>query len=104
MRRITKSLAFKIEEALGLEERTLIILQVYHEIREEKRKLSKDVKPDLGKLRPALFWDTSLVKIDWLQHRHYVIDRVMELGNEDEKKLIRDFYASQDVSVIDPIH
>ena len=54
--------------------------------------MSRDIKPDLSKLRPAIFWDTSLDKIDWLQHRQYVMDRVMERGNEDEKKLIKDFY------------
>lgn len=103
-RAMNTSLALRIEKALGLEEGTLMILQVYHEIREEKRKLSKDIKPDLSKLRPAIFWDTSLDKIDWLQHRQYVMDRVMERGNEDEKKLIKTFYDSQDVSVLDPTH
>lgn len=103
-RAMNTSLALRIEKALGLEEGTLMVLQVYHEIREEKRKLSRDIKPDLSKLRPAIFWDTSFNKIDWLQHRQYVMDRVMERGNEDEKKLIKDFYASQDVSVLYPIH
>ena len=41
--------------------------------------------------------------IDWLQHRQFISDRVMERGSEKEKKLTKDFYASQDVSVLDPL-
>lgn len=97
-RSMNTSLALRIEKALDLEEGTLMILQVFHDIREEKRKLTKGIKPDLSKLRPALFWDTSFDNIDWIQHRQYVIDRVMERGSEEEKKVIKDFYDLQDVS------
>ena len=94
MRRITKSLAFKIEEALGLEEGTLMILQVYYDSKEEKRALTKHIKPDLTKLRSALFWDANLENIDWIEHRQYVIDRVNERGTDAEKELIAEFYTS----------
>ncbi|MGY6521740.1 MAG: helix-turn-helix transcriptional regulator [Mongoliitalea sp.] len=97
-RSMNTSLALRIEKALDLEEGTLMILQVYYEIREEKRKLAKGIKPDVSKLRPVLFWDTTFDNIDWIQHRQYVIDRVMELGSEEEKKLIKDFYELQDVA------
>ncbi|WP_009034760.1 helix-turn-helix transcriptional regulator [Indibacter alkaliphilus] len=102
-RAMNTSLALRIEKALGLEEGTLMILQVYHEIREEKRKLSRKIKPDLSKLRPALFWDTSFENIDWVKHKLYVIDRVMQRGNEEEKKLINDFYELQEVSELNSI-
>jgi plasmid maintenance system antidote protein VapI len=101
-RGMNTSLALRIEKALGLEEGMLMILQVYHDIKEEKRKLSKKIKPDLSRLRPVLFWDTTFDSIDWLQHKQYVMDRVMERGTEEEKKLIKDFYDSEDVSVLDP--
>jgi antitoxin HigA-1 len=93
-RGMNTSLALRIEKALDLEEGTLMILQVYHDIKEEKRKLTKKIKPDLSRLRPTLFWDTTLDNIDWLQHKQYVIDRVMERGTEEEKELMRNFYAS----------
>jgi plasmid maintenance system antidote protein VapI len=96
-RGMNTSLALRIEKALGLEEGTLMILQVFHDIREEKNKLTKQIKPDLSKLRTGLFWDTKLENIDWIEHKQYVIDRVMERGNEKEKKLIKDFYALQNV-------
>jgi len=85
-------------KALGLEEGTLMILQVFHDIREEKNKLTKHLKPDLSKLRNGLFWDTKLENIDWIQHRQYVIERVMERGTNEEKALIKDFYGLDQVS------
>lgn len=97
-RSMNTSLALRIEKALGLEEGTLMILQVFHAIREEKNKLTKYLKPDLSKLRTGLFWDTKLENIDWIQHRQYVIERVMERGTEEEKALIKDFYGLEQVS------
>ena len=95
-RSMNTSLALRIERALDLEEGTLMILQVYHDIKVEKRKLSKEIKPDLSKIRKGLFWDTKIENIDWVQHRQYVIDRVMERGTDEEKELIRNFFASLD--------
>lgn len=92
-RGMNTSLALRIEKALGLEEGTLMILQVFHDIREEKNKLTKHLKPDLSKLRSGLFWDTKIENIDWIQHREYVIERVMERGTEEEKALIKEFYG-----------
>lgn len=59
-------------------------LQVHYDIVQEKRKLSSAHHPDPDKYRPSLFWDTSFDKIDWDAHSSYVINRVMERGNEEE--------------------
>jgi antitoxin HigA-1 len=93
-RNMNISLALKIEKALGLEEGTLMILQIFHDIKEEKRKLTKHIKPDLSKLRAGLFWDTKLENIDWIANKKFVIDRVNERGSDEEKELIAMFYAS----------
>src|SRR5689334_18200661 len=84
-------LALKLEKALGLEEGTLMILQVYYDIEQIKKKQKTDT-PDLRKFRKALFWDTRMESIDW--HRQYraVIRRVFERGNEREKNEITRFY------------
>ena len=63
-RRMNPGLSLKIEEALGFEEGFLMTLQVFHDIREIKKKKNKSL-PDLTKLRPVLFWDTELEGIDW---------------------------------------
>lgn len=98
-RKMNTSLALKIEHALGLEEGYFMILQVYHDIREEKKKQNMEY-PDLSKLRRVLFWDTRMEKIDWTDQKKAVINRVFERGNETEKNEIIRFYGEETVNAI----
>ncbi len=98
-RGMNTSLALKIEEALGLEEGYFMILQVYYDIEQEKKKQNK-TRTDLPQLRPVLFWDTKLNTIDWEKQKKAIIKRVFERGNEMEKKEIIRFYGAQTVDTI----
>ena len=98
-RGMNTSLALKIEEALGLEEGYFMILQVYYDIEQEKKKLNK-LRTDLPQLRPVLFWDTKINTIDWDKQKKAIIKRVFERGNEMEKKEIIRFYGVQTVDAI----
>jgi plasmid maintenance system antidote protein VapI len=91
-RRMNAELAHKIEQTLHLEEGFLMILQVYFDIEKIKNDDSFSKKPDLSKLRPALFWDTVFDKIDWIKNKKAIIARVNERGNEKEIAEIRRFY------------
>lgn len=51
--------------------------------------------PDLSKLRPGLFWDTDITKIDWLHQRRAVIERVTQRGNAEEIEEIKRFYGDE---------
>lgn len=93
-------LALRIENALGMEEGYFMTLQVFYEIKEEKRKQEKSFKPDLTLLRPALFWDTDIEKIDWKRQKRAVIERVWERGNEQEKSEMRRLYGEQEIENI----
>ncbi len=95
-RDMNTALALKLEKVLGLEEGTLMILQVYYDIRNEKKKLETE-KPDLSKIRPVLFWDTNLHAIEWIRQYKSVIRRVFERGNEQEKKEITRFYGKETI-------
>lgn len=98
-RDMNTALSLKLEKALGLEEGTLMILQVYYDIEQVKKK-QKTGTPDLQKLRPVIFWDTDMKAIDW--HRQYraVIRRVFERGNEREKNEITRFYGKDKVDEV----
>ena len=96
-RRMNTALALKIEHALGMEEGYLMMLQVYHDINDIKRR-QHTAKPDLAKLRPVLFWDTNIESIDWKKQKQAVIKRVFERGNEQEKKEIIRFYGRETVN------
>ena len=93
-------LALRIENALGIEEGYFMTLQVFYEIKEEKRKQAQSFKPDLTLLRPALFWDTDLQKIDWKRQKRAVIERVWERGNEQEKAEMTRLYGEQEIDNI----
>lgn len=92
-RKLTTALALKIEEKLKLEEGTLVLLQSYYDIKEEKSK-TKQNTPNLSLLRKSLFWDTDISKIDWQKQSVAVIKRIFERGNDNEKEEIMRFYTS----------
>jgi len=94
-RRMNPSLSLKIEKALNLEEGTLMVLQAFNDIRKEKLKQSGNVKPDLSKIRPVVFWDTDIHLIDWEKNKTAVIKRVFERGNEQEIDEITRFYGKE---------
>ncbi|HEX5170953.1 MAG TPA: plasmid maintenance system antidote protein [Cyclobacteriaceae bacterium] len=92
-RNMNTALALKIEHQLGLEEGYFMILQVYYDIKEEKRNQQKMSQPDFSKLRRGIFWDTDMEKIDWQRQKRAVIRRVFERGNDVEKAEITRFYG-----------
>jgi hypothetical protein len=90
------ALSLKIERALGLEEGYFMILQVYYEIEEEKRKQNISWT-NLPQLRPVLFWDTKMASLDWEKQKKAIIKRVFERGNAIEKNEIIRFYGAKTV-------
>jgi hypothetical protein len=44
------------------------------------------------KLRPALFWDTNPNSIDTEKNAQYIIERVLDFGNDREGKWLYHFY------------
>ena len=90
------ALAFKIEEALGLEDGYLMVLQAFYDMKQEKlRQHSTNGSPDLSMLRPGLFWDTDIKGIDWVGQKRAVIERVIERGSDEEKTEIKRFYGEK---------
>ena len=94
------ALSLRIEKALNLEEGFLMILQSFYDIKKEKAKLADKRMPNLKLLRPVLFWDTNINKIDWELHKEYIIQRIFERGNQQEKEQIESFYGKQVVADI----
>ena len=94
-RNMNTALALRIEEALGMDEGYFMTLQIFYEIKEERKKQNNPPHPNLDKLRPVLFWDTKMESIDWTRQRRAVIQRVFERGNEQEKAEITRFYGKE---------
>lgn len=96
-RRMNPALSLKIEHALNWEEGYLMILQVYFDIEQEKKKQLKNRHPDLTKIRPVIFWDTDINSMDWDKNKPAIISRVFERGNEQEITEIIRFYGKNEV-------
>jgi addiction module HigA family antidote len=97
-RGMTAALSIKLDQTLGLEEGTMLILQAYYEIQKEKRKITN--KPDLSIIRKILFWDTDFDKINWQSQYRSIIQRVLERGNNDEKNELVRFYGQDKINEI----
>ena len=91
-------LALKIENYFHIEEGTLMLLQLLHDIIIENRKTQKT--PNLSLFRPILFWDTSMQKIDWEKNKKAIINRVYSRGNKQEQDEINHFYGEESVKNI----
>jgi len=92
-RSLNVSLALKIERALGLEEGSLMTLQVHYDLKQERLR-TQGPGPDLRKI---LFWDVDMSKIDWQQQSEYVIKRVYERGDQAERDEIDRYYGLEKV-------
>jgi len=44
-------------------------------------------------LRPTLFWDVNIKKLDEKEDAEFIVGRVLDLGNLKEWKAIKDFYG-----------
>lgn len=45
--------------------------------------------------RPSLFWDTDPNKLDINTNAKYIIERIMDFGNDNEVKWMRQQYPKQ---------
>jgi len=46
-------------------------------------------------LRQSLFWDTDPKKLDLQKHAKYIIERIMDFGNDDEVRWMKKQYPKQ---------
>jgi antitoxin HigA-1 len=102
-RKMNTALALKIENLLGIEEGYFMVLQVYYDIELEKKKQNKSQKniaPNIELLRPILFWDTDMNKIDWQKQKRAIIKRIFERGNDIEKNEVTRFYGTETINSI----
>lgn len=52
----------------------------------------------IGKFSSHLFWDTDREKLDMIQHRAFIIKRVLEYGLYEDWKLLRTRLSIQEIA------
>lgn len=96
-RRITLEISKKLEDVLGISISGFFFrIQSNYDSYSRMNKRENNYHPDLTLFRKALFWDTTIEKLDWRRNRHWIIRRVFEYGAEEEIKETIRFYG-QDV-------
>lgn len=45
--------------------------------------------------RPSLFWDVDPKKIDSKKHARYIIERILEFGNDEEVRWMWAYYSPE---------
>ncbi|MDF0718181.1 plasmid maintenance system antidote protein [Muricauda sp. 334s03] len=98
-RDLNTALALRIEDKLGLQEGSLVLLQAFYDIKKEKEG-QRAKTPDFSILRKSLFWDTDIETMDWGRKYKAVIRRLLERGNDQEKKEISRFYGAKKVAAV----
>lgn len=97
-RRITVEASLKLEQALGVDIAGFFYrIQANHDIYAQMNRQTSDYHPDLSCYRNALFWDTSIGKLDWKQNRRWIIRRVFEYGSDSEIEETICFYGKDTV-------
>jgi len=92
-RGINLPLSLKMEKALGYDEGFFMILQIYYDVAKSKQERDATPQKEPPNLNPILFWDTKIEHIDWQKHKQYVIRRVLERGNQEDKDQITKYYG-----------
>lgn len=97
-RRITPSLSIKLSKKFSVTEDYFMMLQASYDVKELATKNQLQKKPNIEKFRKSLFWDTDIAKINWVEQKRAVIQRVLERGNNQEIEELIDFYGKIEVS------
>jgi len=101
-RKFTLETSSRLEKALGISTLGYFYkIQSNHDFYLCQDEQERKHKPDLSKLRKALFWETtSFDKINWIKNANWVIQRVFECGNHQEIEEIIRFYGRQKITEI----
>ncbi len=90
-RRIPLALCVKLDSILHFDEGFFAVIQTYYEV----GKIKEDEMHAYGEIpsiRPVVFWDTDIDKLDWKSNKQFIIKRVSERGNESEISAVRRYY------------
>lgn len=102
-RNFTIQQSIDIEKALGIGiEGYFYKIQANYEVYAYLTAKEQTRHPDLSKFSMALFWDTKIEKINWIENKKWVIQRIFEYGNRQEIEEAIRFYNKDTLRAILP--
>lgn len=81
-RGINPKLSIKLGDYFGIEKDYFMLLQASYEVMNLIKKENQN--PLVGKVRESIFWDVNFTKIDFVKNRRFIIQRILERGNQIE--------------------
>ena len=57
--------------------------------------IKKRVRDPKHIFNPALFWDADKIKI--LEHKNYIIARILNFGSPEDLKMLRSIYSNDEI-------
>ncbi len=97
-RGITPQLSIKLGNFFNVTEDYFMLLQASYEVTKTLRQQQR--QPLKGKFRKQLFWDTDFDTINAEQHKHFIIQRILERGNDTDIKSLIDYYGVAEIEHI----
>lgn len=96
-RRINPKLSIKLGDYFSVDQDYFMLLQASYEV----MNLIKSDKPNpfFDKIRKSLFWDTDVTQIDLAKNKRFIIQRILERGNELEIEALIKIYTKQVIKV-----
>ncbi len=46
------------------------------------------------------FWDTDISKLDLAEHKTYIIERILDIGDDDAVRWLKQFYPKEDILAV----
>lgn len=90
-RGINPKLSIKLGQYFNIAIDYFIYLQASYHVQNALQ--ASNQKTLSGKLRPVLFWDTDIAKLDWQKNKRFIIQRILERGSKSEISALIKFYG-----------
>lgn len=90
-RGINPKLSIKLGEYFQIDKDYFMLLQASFEVKSTIQRSNDN--PLIGQVRNSLFWDTNIHKIDIIKNKRFVIQRILERGNEKEINVLTKLYG-----------
>ena len=95
-RDIPQDLSFRLDKEFGFEDGFFMLVQAYYKIRIHTLKAQSIPHRVIPSIRRIVFWDIDMDSLDWQANKAFIIQRVLERGNENEIQQVKAYYETQD--------
>ena len=96
IRDIPLDLSFRLDKEFGFEGGFFLLMQTHYKIRIHALQSQTAPRGIIPSIRRIVFWDIDMDTLDWNANKDYIIRRVEERGNENEKQQVKAYYETQD--------